>query len=320
MVICEGLKNINRLFRGLAILLLGHTFLHCTSVTGNEEASPTVDQTQFNDYWYSGKAEITRYALRQARYGEIREGDAVLIFVIENFLTDKQVKHESGDSQNSTSVLKLNFTKKFYTGIYPYSMMTSIFTPVAVDKYPTLKVATSSQEWCGHTYVQINSRKNKLDILLRSYFQGEGDENFQIDGDLLEDGIWTKIRLAPDKLPLGEITMVPGSQFARLRHKPLKAYKATTELTTLKEPALASEDLQAYSINYPDLQRRLTIKFEKSFPHRILAWEESYKSGFGPNAKVLTIKAVKTHSMKSDYWSRNKLADSHLRDELGIIY
>ena len=211
MVICEGLKNINRLFRGLAILLLGHTFLHCTSVTGNEEASPTVDQNQFNDYWYSGKAEITRYALQQARYGEIREGDAVLIFVTENFLTDKQVKHEFGDSQNSTSVLKLNFTKKFYTGIYPYSMMTSIFTPVDVDKYPTLKVATASQEWCGHTYVQINSRKNKLDILLRSYFQGEGDENFQIDGDLLEDGIWTKIRLAPDKLPLGEITI--GTRF-----------------------------------------------------------------------------------------------------------
>ncbi len=55
-----------------------------------------IEIEQFKGYWYQGKAELTRYQLEQARYGEIHSGDAVLIFVTENFLLDKQVKHEHG--------------------------------------------------------------------------------------------------------------------------------------------------------------------------------------------------------------------------------
>ena len=48
------------------------------------------------DYWYRGEAEITTYDLRQARYGELREGTAVLIQVSEPFLAEKQVKSNTG--------------------------------------------------------------------------------------------------------------------------------------------------------------------------------------------------------------------------------
>ena len=34
---------------------------------------------QFGRYWYQGKAELTRYELNQARYGELHTGEAVLI-------------------------------------------------------------------------------------------------------------------------------------------------------------------------------------------------------------------------------------------------
>ncbi len=303
-----------------AVILLA-TAMACSAASEESaENAKATDQDAFNQYWYAGKAEITRYALQQARYGEMREGDAVLIFVTEPFLTDKQVKHEFGDSRNATTVLKLNFVRKFYTGIYPYSVMSSIFTPVAWRELPTLKVTTSSQEWCGHTFLQMNRRGDKLKVQLRSYFQREGDRNFELAGALLEDEIWTRIRLAPESLPTGDIQLVPGTQFQRFKHVPLKVEAATATLTTIQEPELSSEALQAYTIDYQNLKRTLTIKFEQAFPHRILAWEETYESGFGPSARMLTTKAVKTHSMMLDYWRRNKLSDSHLREELGLIY
>src|SRR5205085_1004801 len=69
----------------------------------------TVANEQFRAYWNQGKAELTRYALEQARYGEIRHGDAVLVFVTEDFLTDKEVKLESPPGDRRVSpVLKLN--------------------------------------------------------------------------------------------------------------------------------------------------------------------------------------------------------------------
>ena len=47
---------------------------------------------QFKDYWYAGKAEITSYKLEQSRYGELRDGKAVLVYVTEPFLPKAQVK------------------------------------------------------------------------------------------------------------------------------------------------------------------------------------------------------------------------------------
>ena len=43
-------------------------------------ALPAWAGEEFNAYWYAGKAEITSYSLQQARYGELRDGHAVLIF------------------------------------------------------------------------------------------------------------------------------------------------------------------------------------------------------------------------------------------------
>ncbi len=96
-----------------------------TGLTANTNSS-------FSDYWYQGKAELNRFELKQVRYGEIREGDAVLVFVTEDFLPETQVKYEYKPvSEQPVSALKLNFTRKFLTGVYPYSMMSSVFTPVS---------------------------------------------------------------------------------------------------------------------------------------------------------------------------------------------
>lgn len=308
----QQLETSMFIIAGLACFLL-----FATVVAGKE---PVSDNTAFNDYWYAGQAEITRYELTQARYGELRKGDAVLIFVTEDFLSDKQVKYEFGGREDAVSVLKLNFTRKFYTGIYPYSIMTSVFTPVDFNELPTLKVTSSSQEWCGHTFTQFNNRGKKLAVELRSYFQAEGDQDFEMPQALLEDEIWTRIRISPESLPTGKIEIIPATQYARLRHKEIKVEHASANLAPAKNTKPSDPPRMVYSVKYEELQRTLSITFNKNFPYEIVGWEELYPSGFGPDAKILTTTAAKTHSMRLAYWSRNKLSDSHLRDDLGIIY
>lgn len=274
---------------------------------------------QFKDYWYQGKAELNRYELRQARYGEIHKGDAVLVFVMEDFLTDKQVKLEHGKSKNAISVLKLNTSRKFFTGIYPYSILTSAFTPVDQQTWGhTLKVSNSNQEWCGHTYAQINFRDGEYKGIGHSYFQDEADREFVVKPQLLEDEVWTLIRLAPQSLPTGDIEILPGLFFIRLRHMDFKTQKANAQLSTIDDTSLSDEPIRVYTIQYKSINRLLKIMFESEFPYSILAWEETYKSGFGDNAKELTTTATRTNTVYTDYWTKHSLADSTYRKKLGL--
>jgi hypothetical protein len=263
---------------------------------------------EFKDYWYNGTAEITSYSLEQARYGEIREGNAVMIFVTEPFLPGLQVKADTKDSSN-IPVLKLNATKNYITGIYPYSIMTSSFYPV-YDNQHALKVSFSSQEWCGHVYAQLNNR-NDFEIMSHSYFGSEADQDYHLSKANLENEIWNKIRINPADLPIGELTMIPSLEFIRLTHKELKEYKAITSITE-------DDGLKTYEIIYPDLERNLKINFRSEFPYTIESWVDTYKDGFGEKAKTLSSKATIINRITTPYWQQNSNKDLSLRDSLGL--
>lgn len=266
------------------------------------------DPQAFDQFWRQGKAELTRYSLKQARYGEIHEGDAVLIFVTEDFLKDEQVKRDYGDDP-AHSVLKLNFTKKFNTGIYPYSLMTSVFTTVNFQETETPKVSFSGQEWCGHVFSQLNLKDNVYHASGFSYFQREGDMQQELEKVLLEDELWTMVRVAPDTLPLGDVKLLPSLEHSRLRHQPLKAQDATLNLVETTEPAFSDQALYAYSAVYQS-GRELHIFFEREAPYQILGWREKVGS--------LTTTGVRTHWQLLDYWSKNGKKDGALRKELGL--
>ena len=259
---------------------------------------------QFTNYWYAGEAEISSYKLEQARYGEIREGSAVLIYVTEDFLPNKQVKADNRNPDN-ISVLKLNATKNFITGIYPYSIMQSTFYPVANNKH-AIKVSASIQEWCGHVYTQLNN-KEQFEITSHSYFENEADEHFKLEKSILENELWIQLRVNPKSLPTGELQIIPAFEFTRLRHIAIKAYKANAVLTD-----------NTYSITYPDLNRTLCIEFNTNFPYQILAWEETFNSGYGANSRVLRTKATKIKTIKSAYWKRNNIVDENIRETLQL--
>lgn len=318
------MKNVLRYtFAVVAFMLIASFFESCvdSSKASNKESSfgsesPVVDLKKpkkrlseaFKSYWYSGNAEITSYKLEQARYGELRDGTAVLIYVTEPFLPEKQVKAD-GNNQSNVSVLKLNATKKYLTGIYPYSVMSSTFYPVH-DNQHAIKTSLSMQEWCGHVYSQINNRDD-FEFTSHSYFESEADQNLNLEKNMLENEIWNRIRINPKDLPTGELKIIPSLEFARLRHKELRAYDATAELTQ-------EESLTTYTINYPELERSLAITFTTDFPFGIESWTETFKSGFGPKAKQMTTKATKLKSIKTAYWGQNSNDDVVLRDSLGL--
>ncbi|MBT8281046.1 MAG: septum formation inhibitor Maf [Muriicola sp.] len=276
------------------------------SLAHKKESKPLSED--FKKYWFAGEAEITSYRLEQARYGEIREGEAVLIFVTEPFAPEKQVKADQSSPSN-VSVLKLNATKNFLTGIYPYSIMSSTFYPVA-DNQHAIKVTSSIQEWCGQVYAQLNNRE-KFEIQSFSYFEAEGDQNLKLEKNHLENEIWSRLRINPDALPKGEISIIPSLEYLRLVHKPIKSYQAVAKREE-------NDEMSVYTLTYPELQRELKITYSTTFPHEIQGWTDSYPSGFGPSAKVLTTKAAKIESLKTPYWRRNGNEDVSLRDSLGI--
>ncbi|MBU2946817.1 septum formation inhibitor Maf [Zobellia uliginosa] len=262
----------------------------------------------FKNYWYAGDAEITSYELQLARYGEIREGKAVLVFVTEPFLKDKQVKAD-GNNPDNIPVLKLNVTKKYLTGIYPYSIMTSTFYPVH-DNQHALKVSFSAQEWCGQVYAQLNNRE-KFNVISHSYFEGEADQDFKLEKTVLENELWNKIRVSPETLPVGDLKTIPSLEFIRLSHKELKPYESTASLS-------AGDSVSTYQITYPELERTLKINFTTAFPHSIESWSDSFTSGFGEKAKQMTSTATKIKTLKTPYWQQNGNKHLSLRDSLGL--
>lgn len=269
----------------------------------------------FGNYWYQGQAELTSYVLEQARYGEMRSGRAVLIFVTEDFSASKQVKldNPARADANPVKVLKLNLTKQFNTGIYPYSMMTSVFTPIYGREHPhTLKVTTSSQEWCGHTFTQFNLKGDTYHIQHHSYFESEGEQALDLDRVLLEDEIWNRIRIDPATLPTGDIRIIAGTMYQRLAHTPFQVEAARASLEA------AGVEVMTYTLTYPAQNRTLSIRFRKAFPHEIEGWEDTHTSGFGDNVRRLTTRATRDRSMMLDYWNRNRTVDDTLRAALNL--
>ncbi len=256
---------------------------------------------EFRTYWYQGSAEINSFDLIQERYGESHQGDAVLIFVTEDFLKDEQVKANLRTPE-VIPVLKLNSTKSFQTGIYPYNIMESAFYPVK-EFSRGIKVTSSVQEWCGQTYAQLNN-KNGFTIEVHSYFEGEADQNFTLDENVLENSLWAIIRINPEELPLGRFQCIPDFSYMQMYHKPFKAYEARAELT--------QDSLSHYQISYPDLERILTIDFEKEHPYDIVSWQETHTE-----TGLKTIAKRKT-KLQLPYWQLNKVKDSVYRDSLKL--
>ncbi len=302
------MPNPQRIF--LTLLLLAGLAMPAAG----EERIVNPDRERFDGYWYPNGAEISRFALDQARYANHHPGDAVMVFVTESLNPDTQIKADNA-GPSDVPVLKLNAARKFYTGIYPYSTMTSVFTPVREGDALPLKLSLSVQEWCGHVYTQLNRTGSGYRVESHSYFEGEGDRSFDLGAVVPEDALWNRIRTAPADLPVGAFELIPSVLYARFTHTDLTPAVASGGFGTAEGRSLEGGALTRYEVRYRDSGRVLAIDFETAFPHRIQRWEETY-AGYG--GKVMTTRGERTHTLMVDYWNRHDPPDRRLLDRLGL--
>jgi len=302
----------------LGILILSGCEEKPASETANAETvSMMTTEKGLSDVWYQGKAEVSTFDLIQNRYQDQHPGKAILIFVTEDFLTDEQVKNDRYQNPNSTGVLKTNYLRRFTTGFYDYSIMTSVFTPVETQEYPnTMKVTTSVQDWCGQVFMQLNLDGNRYKTQLRSYFEQEGDANNRVPVTLLEDEIFNRIRMNPQSLPTGDIEVLPGTAHARLKHESFDVRQAQATLGPYAGDAFRGENLVAYTLTFSESKRELQIVFDKKSPYQIQGWTDAYPSSFDNEVRRTVAKRTETKWMP--YWEQNAAADTTLRADFGL--
>ena len=265
-------------------------------------------KTYSADY-FSGKAEICSYELEKARYESTHPGEAILIFVTEPFLPKKQVKADDYQTADYVQVLKMNRVDRFVTGVYDYSQFTSVFTPLyRYEPMFPLKITMSSQDWCGQSFMQLNNN-NGFDVLLRSYFESEGDDIIHLDYAIAEDNIFNLIRIDEALLPIGSFEIIPSFAFKRSSHTKENTFNAKATLKT-------KSDASIYSYEIPELNRSVEIIFDPDNHNRINSWKETYPTVFDQEmcTSSYTLKKVQ----HDPYWEMNKAEDVIYRDSLGL--
>jgi len=251
---------------------------------------------RFKNHWFDGNAEISSYELTQSRYGQQRKGKAVLIFVTEDFLAIEQVKANK-KSKTTIPVIKSNRTKTYLTGIYPYSIMNSSFNSLR-KKHPLIKSATSIQEWCGQSYLQLNAKEKELNYTSHSYFEGEADQQMNLEKAMSEDALWNLLRFDPQQLPIGSFNLYPSLEMVRLNHISMKISEAIGEMKTGE-----------YILNIPSMGRSLRIQFDPEFPYTIEGWTETYTD----KGENYTSTAKRIHTERRQYWAENDKRFESLR-------
>jgi hypothetical protein len=271
-------------------------------------ASPT-----FWTAWGDGKAELSGYAVTTGRYGAPREGRVVLIYVTEPMDRRSWIKDDAGDvpPAERVNVLKLNSVLKFQTGIYPYSVMTSVFSPVdapAADRFAPVKITLSAQEWCGSVYQKVMPGAAEFANESRSYFHAEGNTETTVKvppGTLYEDALLIQLRELDGPFAGGEDwsgSIVPSLWSARKRHVPLDPVAATIRRA---DATRDGKPVTRFTLTYAAVST--TFDVEKAAPRRVLGW----KSADGDEGRILK-------TTRLPYWKLNQPGDERFLKELGL--
>jgi hypothetical protein len=295
------------------------TLVACASAAIGEERMVPRSQAPagFWDHWGDGKAEIDAYTLAQPRYGELRRGTAVLVYVTETFTQKQRVKSDGGHP-DEMPVLKLHEVREFQTGIYDYDVTTSTFVvldgslPLGI---PT-KVSMGAQEWCGNVYEQLLFWPDRLERTLHSYFDGEGDrqESMAVPARAVHaDALPILVRGLTGELvsPGGERTVPVLDRIldSRFQHEPPR-FRPTT-IRRAAEPESVEAPLGRFEVSRFDVETEggPTMRFyvEVAAPHRLIGWARS-------DGEAGWIRG----SVRTPYWQENHEGDEAMLKDLGL--
>lgn len=270
--------------------------------------------------WGDGRAEVSSYELAFPRYGEIRHGTAVSIFVTETFSQEARVKADPGRhaADDEFPVMKLNLVQDFPTGIYDYNLMTSVFVAITSrwgrPVGSTAKVSFSSQEWCGHVYHQLVPNADGVADELHSYFDGEADRAThheypapaQFEDALL---LWARGFASPflDPGETRDVNLLRSLETSRLTHVPVEWESATLSRSAEKSDVAVPAGTFSVETITARVGERTTWTFlvEVDSPRRVVEWSNTD----GKKARLVASERLK-------YWEMN---GSSFVDELPRI-
>lgn len=267
----------------------------------------------FWERWGDGRAELSGYRVTTRRYGEPRRGELTLVYVTEPHDRRTWIKDDGVEDPHRVQVLKLNVSLKFLTGIYPYSVLTSVFAPVdrwwrERERFTPVKITMSAQEWCGHVFHGLWPGDGRLRGVRLSYFAGEGETTRLVDvpaNTLYEDALLIQLREPDGPFAGGDDWtgwMVPSLWGLRRGHgepEPVRGEVRRTEATRDGVP------VTRFEVRYGDVTR--TVDVERAPPRRILGWTTSD----GERAELV-------RSERLAYWRLNRRGDEARREEMGL--
>lgn len=270
-------------------------------------------------HWSDGKAELAGYRLTQPRYGELRQGSAVAVFVKEDLSESSRLKVEPS-ARGAFPAMKLNLVEDFQTGLYDYNVMTSTFLGLADtggrSAGAVAKVAFSAQEWCGHTFHQLLFDARRVRQTLHSYFDGEGDRLSTLDAH--EDGLvgdavllWARGMTGPVLAP-GEVrktTWLPTLKDTRFEHQTLGWKPATLRRSTGSRPLTVPAGSFDVEERVVEVEGGPSWKIfvEAAFPHRVVAWEND-----------AGLKAELLGADRLPYWQLHDEGQERFLEKLGL--
>ena len=219
----------------------------------------------FQTYWKKQEVEITEFILKQ---------DSL---IIGNANMSYRLKDFGKDQPNGTiHSLSSNFTQKISQGNYNYSDNSMVLIPLNSLLYPhALSIISSSQSNDGTDYLSFQPEPKSYLFVGRNSTIPEKEIRAITEKGNLEDEIWAKIRMNPDALPQGEFEMIPSLGYFNKIHEKPSADEVKAELKDFTEARFGTKKLKIYSLDYPELKRKLEIIFEANFPFQIVEFRET---------------------------------------------
>jgi len=229
-----------------------------------------------NSLWNDGKAEVATYSAERIIYGKIRSFDYTYILVKETFNKEFNVKTDNYERNDLFEVMKMNQICRIPTKKYPYHFLTSCFFK-RYDAFRLHKLSSSSQEWCGNTYKQVDDHGKDYHLKYHSYWDGESSGKKILDGGVwYEDQLFFTLRTLKFKEGLEFQYPVVESQKSS-KVLPIKVYNANVRVKSAKAAELDSSVLNKQDFWKVELQleegKTNSYYYSKEYPNELLQFE-----------------------------------------------
>lgn len=265
----------------------------------------------FGRQWFTGDAELNGYRAVVPRYGEPRNAELVLVYVTEPMNRQTWIKDDDARGDDRVGVMKVNVSLKFTTGVYPYSVLTSVFSPYGDwgrERLSPVKITLTAQEWCGHVFHGVWPGEDRAASQLFSYFAQEGEVREEITtgpGALYEDALLIQLReldgpFAGARDWRGPV--VPSLWRTRRTHRPLAAEDG---VITRARVTVGGAPVNRFTLRYGRYERVFDV--EPGGQRRMLGW----RTNDGEEVRL-------AGSVRMPYWQLNHGGDLPRRAALGL--